>query len=235
MDINNLRNIELYYSPLLFRDKNWIRVEGEELNHILKVMRHTAGDELYITDGEGSIYKTEILKITSKCIVAGINREYKYENSMKNIFFCIPKLKSLDRFETALEKCAELGITNFIVFESDRTVSRSERHERWIKVITAAMKQSLRSFMPTIKSVHSLKEIADMEGRMIVFSQEALQAFNPDTIPNPENHYFIFGPEGDFSDNEMKLFGGESFYNLGNKRLRTETAVIKCASILSAL
>jgi 16S rRNA (uracil1498-N3)-methyltransferase len=235
MDSNNLRNIELYYSPLFLQDKNRIKVEGEELNHIQKVMRHMAGDELYITDGKGSIYKTAILKITHEYLMAGINQEYKYVNTMGNLIFCIPKLKSLDRFENALEKCTELGVTNFIVFESERTFSRGDRTERWNKVITAAMKQSLRSFMPTIKLVPSLKEIAAMEGSMIVFSQEAKQAFNRDTISNSVNYYFIFGPEGDFSDNEMNLFGRESFFNLGNNRLRSETAVIKCASILSEL
>ncbi len=227
--------MELYYSPFSLKQKNQIKIEGEELNHITKVMRHKTGDELYITDGEGRIFRTTIIKITPEFIETRINQEYIFENTRENIYFCIPKLKSIDRFETALEKCTELGLTNFIVFESDRTITKSNRTERWEKIITAAMKQSLRSFLPTIKIVNSLSEIAEMDGVMILFAQEAEQTFNRDVITKLTNYYFIFGPEGDFSDNEKNMFNRHSFYNLGNHRLRSETAIIKCASIISEI
>lgn len=235
MNYKKLSNIELYYSPSSFKEKDQIKIEGEELNHISKVMRHKTGEVLYVTDGRGKIYNTTIIKIAPEFIETRINQEYMFENSMGNIFFCIPKLKSTDRFETALEKCTELGVTNFIVFESDRTISKGNRTERWSKIITAAMKQSLRSFLPTIKTVNSLSEIAAMESEIILFTQDAEQTFNPDTITKSTNYYFIFGPEGDFSDNEKNMFNRKNFYNLGNHRLRSETAIIKCASIVSEL
>ena len=53
---------------------------------------------------------------------------------------------------------------------------------------------------------------------------------------NPEEkYYFIFGPEGGFTNEEQELFNKNNFYSLADNRLRTETAVIKCASILENL
>ena len=77
---------------------------------------------------------------------------------MKNIFFCIPKLKYSDRFEFALEKCTELGITNFIIFDSERSIHKSDKKERWEKIVLSAMKQSLRSYLPNITVINSLIE-----------------------------------------------------------------------------
>ena len=159
--------------------------------------------------------------------------EYQYENKNKNIIFCIPRLKSQDRFETALEKCTELGITSFIIFDSDRTMPRGNKITRWEKILVSAMKQSLRCFLPELKVVGSLDELAVSEGKKIFFVQEAEDHFNNDVVKGNEKTYFVFGPEGDFTDDEKKLFSMADFYNLGENRLRSETAVIKCASILS--
>lgn len=226
-------NIELYYSPLHLKHGNYLRVEGEELNHIVRIMRHKKGDELYITNGQGYIYQTTITEVSSDFIEATIHNEYKSENAKKNIYFCIPKLKSPDRFETALEKCTELGVTNFIIFESNRTVPRSNKKARWEKIITAAMKQSLRSYLPAITIIKSLSEVPDLDGKKVVFSQESNQKFKAGLIDNQEKYYFIFGPEGDFTEDEKSLFDQKDFYNLGDHRLRSETAIIKCASIIS--
>ena len=233
MDRRILNNIELYYTPSGMRDNNILRIEGEELNHILKVMRHKKGDELYITDGEGCIFKTYITNISSHSVETVISDEFNYENKTRNLYFCIPKLKSTDRFETALEKCTELGITNFIIYESERTIAKSSKMERWEKIVISAMKQSLRSFVPRINVVESLNEIIMQNGNKILFLQEAEKMFTTDAINGSRDNYFIFGPEGDFTENEKKLFDKAEFYNLGDSRLRSETAIIKCASIIS--
>jgi len=95
------------------------------------------------------------------------------------------------------------------------------------------MKQSLRSFLPAITIIESLSEIADTDGKKIILSQEADQKFTGSLINNRDKYYFIFGPEGDFTEDEKNMFSEEDFYNLGDHRLRSETAIIKCASIIS--
>jgi len=231
MTDQHLSNIELYYSPAGLIKKEII-LEGEDFNHIVKVMRHAIQDIVYITDGKGSIYQSQIKTIHKESLTAEPVKAFHYEDAKKNLFFCIPKLKNPDRFEFALEKCVEFGITRFIIFESKRSISKGERTERWNKILISAMKQSLKCYLPEIKVVNSLKEIFSNEGEKIVFEQNSANLFGNLKIIPEVDYYFIFGPEGGLDNGELKLFNPANIFNIAENRLRSETAIIKVASLL---
>lgn len=227
-----LSNIELYYTLPENCTDTEILINGEECSHILKVMRHNIDDELFVTNGAGQIFRGIIKNINGNRITVPVNKIYQYKNELANITFCIPKLRSTDRFEFALEKCVELGITNFIVFESERTISRNLKIDRWNKILIAAMKQSLRSFLPSLSTVNSFQELINLKGEKLIFDQNAGNKFTELKNNLNKNYYFIFGPEGGFSSAELNFVSNQNLYKLAENRLRTETAIIKCASIL---
>jgi 16S rRNA (uracil1498-N3)-methyltransferase len=231
MTDRHLSNIELYYSSKELIN-NQILIDGEDYDHIVKVMRHTEGDILYVTNGNGNIYETQINNIANHSVSAKPTNTFHYENTKQNIYFCIPKLKNPDRFEFALEKCVELGITNFVIFESRRTVSKGQKIERWNKILLSAMKQSLRSYLPEIKVVNSIKEIFSFNGKIVGFEQNSTKKISSLKINPGVNYYLIFGPEGGLDNDELASFNPENIYNLADNRLRTETAIIKAASLL---
>ena len=196
-------------------------------------MRHSVNDLIHVTDGVGHIFECEVNKLSKELLILNIKKIYSYKNEYPNIIFCIPKLKNPERFEFALEKCTELGITNFIVFESSRTVSKANKIDRWNKIVLSAMKQSLRSYLPQISILNSLSEILAQEGKKIIFEQNAEVKFENKFI-NPSKKYFlIFGPEGGLSEEEISNFEGNDLFKLAENRLRAETAIIKCASVLN--
>jgi 16S rRNA (uracil1498-N3)-methyltransferase len=226
-----LSNIELYFSPDDNISDGVIAITGEEFKHAAKVMRNKVGDILYITNGKGSIFKCKILSIGSDRLSARIINVTKSKNKLENIFFCIPKLKNPDRFKFTLEKCVELGIVNFIVFESQRSVAKGSNIKRWEKITLAAMKQSLRLHLPGIQLVTSLTEIVDLPGEKLIFEQNAKHKFRFKN-DREKNYFFIFGPEGGFTDKEINLFDQSKVYSVGESRLRSETASVKVASLL---
>jgi len=230
---DSLSNIELYYSPGELVD-NVLIIDGDEYKHAVKVMRHETGSIIYITTGKGQIFKSEITSISKQELTARVIEKYLFENKMNEVYFCIPKLKSQERFEFALEKCVELGITNFIVFESDRCIAKGERLERWQKILISAMKQSLRSYLPVIESVESLEQILLNDGRKILFEQNSVHSFEEFKIDANQKNYFLFGPEGGFTDEEIQLVKEGERYRLGNNRLRSETAITTVAALLTA-
>ncbi len=227
----NLSNIELYYTPNDNISGDTISLVNDEFKHSVRVMRNKVGDKIYITNGTGSIFKCEIEKIEREKVRTKILEEIINESKWSNIFFCIPKLKNPDRFKFALEKSVELGIKNFIVYESERTVSKGTNLKRWEKITLSAMKQSLSSFKPNIITIKSLVDIANLNGEKILFEHNADKDFQFQNKEN-NNYYFIFGPEGGLADNELMMFDRESVYSLGDIRLRSETAIIKVASLL---
>ncbi len=231
MKNNNLSSIELYYSFEENISDEIILLTSDEFKHAVKVMRSKIGDTIYITNGYGLIFKTEILSIEKDNLSARIVETIKTENRFKNIFFCIPKLKNPDRFKFAIEKCVELGVTNFITFESKRTIAKGTNIKRWEKIALAAMKQSLRAYLPKIQLVNDLSNIAELNGEKIILEQKAENNFKFKNDRN-KKYYFVFGPEGGLTEDEIQLFETEEIYTLSGYRLRSETAIVKVASLL---
>lgn len=236
MEQVSLSDIELYYSPEKI-ENGLIKISGEEFHHIKEVMRHNINDEIFVTDGKGKIFKTQIEQIDKKEIAVKVTEEINYPNDYENIIFCIPRLKSAERFEFALEKCVELGITRFIVFESARTIAKGEKIERWQKILLAAMKQSLRAWLPQISFVKSFKELMKLNGSKIIFEQHSKLSFSDFlksqySILNTD-FYLVFGPEGGLTDEECNSVNEENRIKLTENRLRSETAIITAAAILN--
>ncbi|NJD21983.1 MAG: 16S rRNA (uracil(1498)-N(3))-methyltransferase, partial [Melioribacter sp.] len=229
-----LSDVELFYTSHSIID-DVILIDGEEAHHITHVMRHFKDDTIHITDGSGSIYKSVISEIGKRNVLAKVIEKIQYENKFSNITFCIPRLRNTDRLEFALEKCVELGITNFIVFDSTRTVAKGEKIERWQKIILSAMKQSLRAWLPKISYAKNIAEIFKQDGTKILFDQNTSQTFQ--SILNSQfsisNYFFIFGPEGGFTEEELRMANCELRIKLTDNRLRSETAIITAASILT--
>ncbi len=228
-----LSDTHLYFSESVDLPNRSIKIEGEEARHITSVMRFGVGSEVNITDGKGTIYHSEITGIMDKGVTAKIIKETKYENCSDNLTFCIPLMKNPDRFEFALEKCVELGITSFLVNSAETSIKKSFKAERWKKITIAAMKQSLRAYLPDITTIQSLKAIKHLKGEKIVFDQKCEKQFSPLSLNPEEHHFLIFGPESGFSRNEYSDFDGKDFYNLTPNRLRTETAIILTAGLIT--
>jgi len=228
-----LSDIELYFS--LYTTDSTVSVVGEECHHIMKVMRHSVGDQLYVTNGNGKIFQTEITSTAKNEVKAKIIKTFEYDNKLENITICLPRLRVGDRFEFALEKCVELGFTNFVVFESERTVARGDKSDRWKKIGMAAMKQSLQSYLPKFSYIKKYKEINELKGEKIIFDQNSNVKIseNIEQFASDNKYCLIFGPEGGLTNEEIELLSNKHTYQLTSNRLRTETAIITAASLVS--
>ncbi|HSW54006.1 MAG TPA: RsmE family RNA methyltransferase [Ignavibacteriaceae bacterium] len=228
--MEHLSNIELYYTPKELIKEDQLILTGDEFHHSVNVMRNSVGDILYVTDGMGSIFISKISSINENQIAAIINDRRVFENKASNIWFCIPLLKNPDRLKFAFEKCVELGIRNFILFSSKHSISQKVKPEKFQKTVMAAMKQSLRAFLPKILS-SSFNSIIELDGSKILFDQNAKQEFEGKIEFNKPT-YFLFGPEGGFDKTELESVSQENRFSLTENRLRSETAILKCVSLI---
>ena len=231
-----LSNIELYYTTDIVGDT--IKFKETEYKHITKVMRHSIGDKIYATDGFGNQFEIIIKSISKTDVVGNIISCKEFVNNLANITFCFPRLKSNDRFEFELEKITELGITNILILNTQRTIPKGEKLERWNKVVLAAMKQSLRTHLPKIEYLNSIEKLNLIDGEKIIFDQKGniniIEFLNKTKNKlSSRKTNFIFGPEGGLSEMEINKVLNHELLSLTENRLRAETAVITAATAIS--
>ena len=97
----------------------------------------------------------------------------------------------------------------------------------------AAMKQSLRAFLPKIDFIDGLEKLKYESGNLILLDQSAEKSFCPDKFLPSEKYYVVLGPEGGFHKDEVALFNRERFFSLTENRLRSETAIIFAAGLIN--
>ena len=209
----------------------------DESHHAFRVLRLKTGDHIGVTKGQGIIYKAVITHI-DKNRVEFENMEISSEEKRTNyLHIAIAPTKSLDRFETFLEKATEIGvdeITPIFCKHSERKVYKTERGK---KVITAAAKQSLSNWLPVLNEPVLFKEFISKPSsstahRFIAHCED--EQSKRDILKELHklgDSLILIGPEGDFAQNEIQdaLQQGFTAVSLGSKRLRTETAGIVVA------
>lgn len=230
-------NTEFYYANPNRINDSTIYLEREEAKHLIQVMRHSFGDVVYVTDGIGNVYESKIVSLSKSDVSLEILKVRQNEQRFPNTTLFIPILKASDRFEFALEKCVELGITSFVIFSAEKSYKRGVKLERWEKITLAAMKQSLQTFIPRLEFRESLQIDNTDNTRNFVFDQLAEKRFShiessldKDLLTN-----LIFGPEAGLTQNEIDNIPNSDLVFLTKNRLRAETAVISAASLLGAL
>jgi len=226
-----LSDIELYYSGKVLNHQ--ILIDGEEYNHLIKVMRHRLNDIIHVTDGKGTIYISRISDISKISLTAEIISQIEYLNNLANITFCVPLLKSNDRFEYALEKSVELGITDFIIYSSNFSIKKNPKPERIEKIVVAAMKQSLRAWKPKVNFSESLISLKSSDSTLVMLDRNAEKKFSKTNFEKNDKYRIIFGPEGGFSPKEYSLLNDSVKLKLTDNRLRSETAIITTAILLN--
>ncbi|MFA7289679.1 MAG: RsmE family RNA methyltransferase [Melioribacteraceae bacterium] len=230
-----LSDIELFYSTEIENDL--ITLSGEEFRHAIHVMRHKISDKLYITNGHGKIFESYIIEIGKSSLLSKI-LDYKIiDSEFKNVSIAIPRLKNQDRFEFAIEKCIELGVTNFIIFESERTIAKGNKIERWEKIGLSAMKQNLGAHLPNFQYYPKFSDLIRTNNKLVVFDLHGTtkwSMFLQNEFKLGNNYLLVFGPEGGLSESELNLVIEPKYY-INRNRLRAETAVISAVSLMQIL
>ena len=226
----------LFYSPLINQGQN---ILGEKESwHCTRVLRLAEGGIIHLTDGRGNLYKCVIRYSDPKqCIVNVVSVQKEYLKRKNYLHIGIAPTKSMDRFEWFLEKATEIGIdeiTPVFCAHSERIRIKTERLQ---KILVAAMKQSLKAYLPKLNEPSNLKNLVDLDftgQRFIAFCESGEEDELQKVYQKGANALILIGPEGDFSPDEIALAKKQGFIpiSLGKSRLRTETAgIVACHTI----
>ena len=229
--------MHIFYTTLIQNDHAVL--DAAESHHCVKVLRLTNGDSVQVIDGKGGFYDAIIEKADHRqCLLklTGIRKDFEKRNY--HLHIALAPTKNIDRFEWFVEKCTEIGIdeiTPIICEHSERKILKIDRIQR---VIVAAVKQSIKAYIPTFNPPLSFAEFIEKESvsshKFIAHCYEGKKELLVDSCKPGDSVLIMIGPEGDFTSEEVNFAISEGFsgLSLGNSRLRTETAgVVACHSV----
>ena len=226
--------MQLFYAPDIVPPLHTLN--EEESKHCIRVLRLQCGGRIHITDGRGNLFCCEITDDNPRrCTVRVVSAETGFEKLPYALTMAVAPTKNSERFEWFLEKATEVGVTAVVPLETEHSERRVFKPERGEKVVTAALKQSLKAYRPELHPLTPFREAAarPFEGRKFIAHcapalSPAGKIYLPATLRKGESALVFIGPEGDFSDAEIAFARANGFeeITLGTQRLRTETAAV---------
>lgn len=226
-----------FYEPLLLQNEKTFTLSENTAKHCIQVLRMKAGDIMELTNGKGLLCKASIENIDRKNCLVKIIEEQIHPPSSHKISIAISILKNADRFEWFAEKATEMGVNEIIPLICNRTIRHNFRKERMQNIIISAMLQSQQLWLPQLHDAVSFEKYISSspnKTKLIAHCGQA-EKKRPDEIIFSSSAEIIIGPEGDFTSNEI-IFATENNYipvSLGHTRLRTETAGVVAAALLT--
>ncbi|NII84846.1 MULTISPECIES: 16S rRNA (uracil(1498)-N(3))-methyltransferase [unclassified Pedobacter] len=223
--------MHIFYTPDI--TQNTYTLNEEESKHCVRVLRLTIGSIVNLVDGKGGFYTAEITTDNPKKVSLSILKvETEFHKRNHYLHIAVAPTKNIDRIEWFLEKATELGIDEVTPIITDRSERRVVKEDRLNKVITSAVKQSIKAYHPKLNDAISfdafLKEPFDGDKLIAHCIDNGEKQYISKLVVPHQKYLVLIGPEGDFTPDEVNLALNKGFkaLTLGDNRLRTETAAL---------
>jgi 16S rRNA (uracil1498-N3)-methyltransferase len=230
-----------FYFPSLSKQVDEFILDENSSRHIVKVLRMQPGENLRLTDGKGLSALATIREAGKKRCIVNITEKQIQASPKRRIQIGLSLLKNVSRFEWFLEKATELGISEIIPLKTARTEKQQFRMDRMKGILESALIQSQQVWMPVLQdpqNVISWVEQVQADQKFIAHCEPGAKRRLGEMInTNLSSQLIMIGPEGDFTEEEIKHAVENHFIavELGENRLRSETAAVAAAAILKLL
>jgi 16S rRNA (uracil1498-N3)-methyltransferase len=223
-----------------------ISIEGPDARQIATVLRLQPGSKIMALDGTGSAHIVELSEVSSTLVTGSIVQTCPLDSEPQTKLTIAQALPKGDKLEFILQKGTELGVVQFEIIETARTVARppenrlERRFERWRSIVEEAAEQACRSFVPEVSGIDTLEQflpkISSYDLSICLWEDE-----NHTGIRNllqqgrsAQSILIMVGPEGGFDKEEISRIqkAGAVTASLGKRILRCETAAIAATAIV---
>ena len=222
---------------------DYVLLSEEESHHITRVLRLSAGAMLELFDGRGTVHEAEIAEVGRRVRLRICSSRFVEEEGV-HLRVCQGVLKG-KKMEFLLQKCTELGVSEFVPFVSSRCqLKKTEqqrlvgKYARWRKIIDEACKQCGRARPMQLADILMFPEMLQQatEGQRILFWEEEMeQTIHTVALSSTDvGLQIVLGPEGGFAGEEADAAqkAGFQILSLGPRILRAETAAVAAVSIM---
>ena len=223
-----------------------IHLNEAQSTQVRKVLRLKPGDQVIVFDGSGYEGVGRIVAFGRGDVQIELVGE-PYSGIVPGppmVELGVAMIKG-DRFDLIIQKATELGVARIVPIETERCVVSlpadrvPSRLARWRRIATEALEQSGRADAVEVTEpadFERLLEQVDSDLRLIAWERESSHSLASRVNPSIRSITVLIGPEGGFTENEVRAAGEAGFdaVGLGPTILRSETAAIAVPAMIRA-
>jgi len=142
---------------------NSFNITGDDLHHLVRVVRIKKGEIVRVSTSEGVNYLCEVDVANDKELTLNIKEEVP-STELPNKIYLFQAIPKSDKMELIIEKCVELGAYEIIPVEMKNCIvklddkKKKSKLSRYQTIAETAAKQSKRSIVPMVHDFMTYKE-----------------------------------------------------------------------------
>jgi 16S rRNA (uracil1498-N3)-methyltransferase len=225
-----------------------VSLDGDEAQHLARVMRAKVGDDVVLFDGGGAEFVAKITAIGRSRVALEVRERREIDRELRIRLTLAVALPRGERQRWLVEKATELGVAELVPLVTERGVARPGDNaiERMRRTVIEASKQCGRNRLMKIAPPADVCEFLANAPRDTVrwlahpddkmhSSRRISERVN---AARGANRIIVaIGPEGGFTPREVEaaLSAGWELIDLGQRTLRVETAAAMIAAMVGLL
>lgn len=233
-------------APLFFHDGilaagTEVQLNEDTAKHVVQVLRMQRGDAIDLTDGKGVHAHAIISDLQKKKCAVSVTDAHTHQRTQVPLHLAVAFTKNSSRNEWILEKVTELSVATIIPLQTARSEREKFRYDRWRNILASAMMQSKQYYLPELKELTPLdklvSEFQNAEQKIVAHCMDTVRQPISAALRKDKETLLLIGPEGDFTEEEVKNLTSKGFIgiSMGRNRLRTETAAVTACSFFNML
>ncbi len=220
-----------------------VTLYDETARQIRTVLRMQPDDELVILDNSGAAWRVRLTEFSKSTIQGELVETVTLDTEPQTRLRLYQGVLKGQKFEWVLQKCTELGVTEFVPLLTERAIIRNrtdlaKKRVRWQRIIQEAAEQSKRARLPLLHEAMSLTEALSAAGQLNLLAwEEASRGETISQVLASQSQLDIglfIGSEGGFSTAEAQQArqADVKLVTLGPRILRAETASLVASTII---
>lgn len=221
-----------FLSDTLPHESRTILLSEEQSHHMLRVVGISRDEHVILMDGRGGICEAALDDTEGGLARLRFVAKVASQPKTCDTWFLLALTKP-PAFSLSLRMLTEIGVSHIVPVLTERSQKRSEKSERWKRIVLSALQQSGRHRLPEL---HPLQTFNDaLNTSQFLEDRFVLQPQAPALVSTQTNCAAFIGPEGGFSESELGRLDecGWQTRGLGRTTLRADTAAAVAAGILT--
>lgn len=240
--------MEQYFVNSKISSDHFVLEDKEQFKHIITVLRHQVGDEIYFVDLDHDLYHAKLTEIADKKAVFEVQLSHLPSTELPVQVTIACSLSKKDKVEWITQKATELGASKIVFFNSRYSIMTwksnviEKKLSRLNEIAKNAAQQSKRRLIPEVNYLNKFERLTDLQAdvKLLAYEESAKEGETSQLVQSLENNkngsiIGVFGPEGGIAPEEAQLLtdNGYKSVGLGPRILRAETAPMYLLSVLS--